>query len=57
VIPTIKKPFQKNVLDGKLFTPDYSVEALLEVLEHLHLKVATNALRGAVAKLSPSLLR
>jgi NAD(P)-dependent dehydrogenase (short-subunit alcohol dehydrogenase family) len=31
----LSKPFQKNVPDGKLLTPDHSVEALLEVLDHL----------------------
>jgi NAD(P)-dependent dehydrogenase (short-subunit alcohol dehydrogenase family) len=31
----LSKPFQGNVSDGKLFTPDYSAEKLLDVLENL----------------------
>ena len=31
----LSKPFQSNVADDKLFTPDYSAEKLLEVLENL----------------------
>ena len=31
----LSKPFQGNVADGKLFTPEYSAEKLLEVLENL----------------------
>jgi NAD(P)-dependent dehydrogenase (short-subunit alcohol dehydrogenase family) len=31
----LSKPFQGNVPDGKLFTPDYSVKRLLEVLDNL----------------------
>ncbi len=31
----LSKPFQGNVADGKLFTPEYSVEKLLEVLKNL----------------------
>ncbi len=31
----LSKPFQGNVADGKLFTPDYSAEKLLDVLEGL----------------------
>jgi NAD(P)-dependent dehydrogenase (short-subunit alcohol dehydrogenase family) len=31
----LSKPFQSNVPDGKLFTPDYSVKMLLEVLSNL----------------------
>jgi NAD(P)-dependent dehydrogenase (short-subunit alcohol dehydrogenase family) len=31
----LSKPFQGNVADGKLFTPEYSAGKLLEVLEHL----------------------
>jgi NAD(P)-dependent dehydrogenase (short-subunit alcohol dehydrogenase family) len=31
----LSKPFQSNVPDGKLFTPDYSVKRLLEVLDNL----------------------
>lgn len=31
----LSKPFQGNVASGKLFTPDYSAEKLLEVLENL----------------------
>ncbi|MGB0238637.1 MAG: SDR family NAD(P)-dependent oxidoreductase [Cycloclasticus sp.] len=31
----LSKPFQSNVADGKLFTPDYSAEKLLDVLENL----------------------
>lgn len=28
----LSQPFQRNVADGKLFTPDYSAEALLKVI-------------------------
>jgi len=31
----LSKPFQGNVADGKLFTPEYSAEKLLQVLENL----------------------
>jgi NAD(P)-dependent dehydrogenase (short-subunit alcohol dehydrogenase family) len=31
----LSKPFQGNVADGKLFTPEYSAKKLLEVLENL----------------------
>jgi NAD(P)-dependent dehydrogenase (short-subunit alcohol dehydrogenase family) len=31
----LSKPFQRNVPDGKLFTPDYSAEHLLHVIEGL----------------------
>ena len=31
----LSKPFQGNVADGKLFTPEYSAEKLLDVLENL----------------------
>ena len=31
----LSKPFQGNVADGKLFTPEYSAGRLLEVLENL----------------------
>lgn len=31
----LSKPFQGNVAGGKLFTPEYSAEKLLEVLENL----------------------
>ena len=31
----LSKPFQGNVPDGKLFTPDYSVKRLLDVLGNL----------------------
>lgn len=31
----LSKPFQQNVADGKLFTPEYSATKLLEVLENL----------------------
>jgi len=31
----LSKPFQGNVADGKLFTPEYSAGKLLEVLENL----------------------
>jgi NAD(P)-dependent dehydrogenase (short-subunit alcohol dehydrogenase family) len=31
----LSKPFQRNVPDGKLFTPEYSAGKLLEVLENL----------------------
>lgn len=31
----LSKPFQGNVADGKLFTPEYSAEKLLEVLKNL----------------------
>ena len=31
----LSKPFQRNVPDGKLFTPDYSAERLLHVIEGL----------------------
>lgn len=31
----LSKPFQKGVADGKLFTPDYSAERMLSVLETL----------------------
>ena len=31
----LSKPFQGNVADGKLFTPEYSAEKLLEVLDNL----------------------
>lgn len=31
----LSKPFQGNVPDGKLFTPDYSVKRLLDVLDNL----------------------
>lgn len=31
----LSKPFQSNVADGKLFTPDYSAGKLLDVLESL----------------------
>jgi NAD(P)-dependent dehydrogenase (short-subunit alcohol dehydrogenase family) len=31
----LSKPFQGNVVDGKLFTPEYSAEKLLKVLENL----------------------
>ncbi|MDF1683244.1 MAG: SDR family NAD(P)-dependent oxidoreductase [Legionellaceae bacterium] len=34
----LSKPFQGNVADGKLFTPEYSARRLLEVLENLSLK-------------------
>lgn len=30
----ISKPFHNNVADGKLFTPEYSAEKLLDVLEN-----------------------
>lgn len=32
---SLSKPFQVNIPDGKLFTPDFSVKKLLEVLEKL----------------------
>lgn len=32
----LSKPFQSNVADGKLFTPDYSAGKLLDVLENLN---------------------
>jgi len=31
----LSKPFQSNVIDGKLFTPDYAAEKLLDVLKSL----------------------
>ena len=31
----LSKPFQGNVADGKLFTPEYSAGKLLKVLENL----------------------
>ena len=31
----LSEPFQRNVADGKLFTPDYSVSKLLDVLKNL----------------------
>ena len=31
----LSKPFQRNIADGKLFTPEYSAKKLLEVLENL----------------------
>ncbi len=31
----LTKPFQKNVPEGQLFTPDYSAEKLLDVLAGL----------------------
>ena len=31
----LSKPFKKYVPDGKLFTPEYSAQKLLEVLESL----------------------
>lgn len=31
----LSKPFQKNVPDGKLFTPEYSAAKMINVLEHL----------------------
>jgi NAD(P)-dependent dehydrogenase (short-subunit alcohol dehydrogenase family) len=31
----LSEPFQRNVADGKLFTPDYSAEALLQVIDGL----------------------
>ena len=31
----LSKPFQRNIADGKLFTPEYSARKLLEVLENL----------------------
>lgn len=31
----LSKPFQRNIIDGKLFTPAYSAEKLLEVLKNL----------------------
>lgn len=31
----LSKPFQANVSEGKLFTPEYSAEKLLEVLENM----------------------
>ena len=31
----LSKPFQKNVPDGKLFTPEYSAQQLLNVIEQL----------------------
>ena len=31
----LSKPFQGNVPDGKLFTPDYSVKRLIGVLDSL----------------------
>lgn len=31
----LSKPFQENVTDGKLFTPEYSAKKLLDVLENL----------------------
>lgn len=31
----LSKPFQGNVADGKLFTPEYSAKKLLDVLENL----------------------
>ena len=31
----LSKPFQSNVADGKLFTPEYSTKKLLEVLENI----------------------
>lgn len=32
----LSKPFQGNIADRKLFTPDYSAEKLLDVLENLN---------------------
>jgi len=32
----LSKPFQKNVPQGKLFTPQYSVEMLFKVLDSLN---------------------
>ncbi len=32
---TLSKPFQRNVPDGQLFTPEYSVSCMLSVLEKL----------------------
>ncbi len=32
---SLSEPFQSNVADGKLFTPDYSAECLLQVLDGL----------------------
>ena len=31
----LSKPFQQNVADSQLFTPEYSAKRLLEVLENL----------------------
>jgi NAD(P)-dependent dehydrogenase (short-subunit alcohol dehydrogenase family) len=31
----LSQPFQRNVAEGKLFTPDYSAECLLQVLDRL----------------------
>jgi hypothetical protein len=31
----LSKPFQKQVPDGKLFTPEYSAECLLNILNDL----------------------
>ena len=31
----LSKPFQARVPDGKLFTPEYSAEKLIEVLQNL----------------------
>ncbi len=35
VFSALSKPFQRNVPDGKLFTPAYAAEKLLDVLENL----------------------
>tara|TARA_B100000482_G_scaffold122349_1_gene88473 strand:+ start:33 stop:755 length:723 start_codon:yes stop_codon:yes gene_type:complete len=34
----LSKPFEKNVKDNKLFTPDYSAKKLLEVIAKLEIK-------------------
>ena len=31
----LSNPFQKNVADGKLFTPDYSIEKMTSVIDSL----------------------
>ena len=31
----LSKPFQGNISEGKLFTPEYSARKLLDVLKHL----------------------
>ena len=31
----LSNPFQKNVADGKLFTPDYSIEKMISVIDNL----------------------
>ena len=38
----LSNPFQKNVADGKLFSPDYSIKKMVSVIDNLTFEVCVN---------------